>query len=499
MATASTPVPVAGLQDLSNESRMIATPWSRMVRGIGLGQYPVEYDPIVAARIRHAFDLLAAKVPASNAYTLFSRLLTDLILKVADPAADLPRAAIEQALGPVADAVRSEKNPYYRVIAGSILLDAFAKLELDLSLLVNEELDFPGEVLAMTDEIEPDQVKDGYSGGHGAYERLSACSAVFLAFGELGLKDRLVVGPRNYLRESLDLLERVPSSFFRVRGGSTLLSVISLLGYDALIFDGDRDYMKELLDHLDRDTELNEPPTFPQPATAVFPKTYPLLTLLNAIAVSGRPEYLNHGGDRLAEAKELMAGISAEERTHMGLYYIVALHNLGRLQDQLPDLDAFVEHLVGRWQHVDPAEDFFINGVSFPYLIETAMITGRLDLVSDDILDRVADCLPYLDRTEQDRLNRAYPLSYGLNALGEIGASERFFTPRARYEGSSAIAWVIDHFSENALAEGTRINMVDHALISYALRLRGAERKETELFKGFRFRLAAPQEGLPVS
>jgi hypothetical protein len=493
MAISSTSPPVAGLDDLSNESRMISTPWSRMVRGIGLGQYPIEYDPVIAARIRQAFDLLVAKVPA-NAYTRFSRLLADLILTAEDPDAGLSRTEVEMALGPIMHAVRSERNPYYRLMAGCILMDAFAKLGLDRTLLVNENTDIPGEVLATVDQIEPNRIKDENKGRHGDYERLSACTAVFLAFGQLGLQDRLVSGPRDHIREALNLLDRIPAPFFRGRGGSMLLSVVSLLGYDSLIFDGDRDYMKEVLDHLDRADELNDHPAFPQPMTASFPKAYPLLTMLNGIAMSGRQEYLSYGKDRLAEAKRLIAEISPVERTHMGQYYLVALHNLGRLRDQVPDLDGFVEDVVGQWRHVDPGANFFLNGISYPYMIETAMITGRMDLVTGDTLDRMVDSFPDLDRTPEDRANRPYPFSYAVNVLGEIGASDRVFTPRVRYGGESPMAWVIDHLSEDARDEGSRLTMLDHALVSFALRLRGAQRAETELFKNFRFRLTAPEE-----
>ena len=36
--------PVSGLDSLSQESRIVATPWSRIVRGVGLGQHPIGYD-----------------------------------------------------------------------------------------------------------------------------------------------------------------------------------------------------------------------------------------------------------------------------------------------------------------------------------------------------------------------------------------------------------------------------------------------------------------------
>jgi len=480
-------MPVTGLADLTNESRVIATPWSRMVRGIGLGQYPIDYDPAIAAQLRGTFEHLGLKVTDSNSYTLFARHLTDLILRTEEPRARLSRAELEGALGLVIDAVRAEPNAYHRVVAGCILMDAVAKLGLDPHLLMNEASDFPGEVLDTVNRIQPDQIKDENRGRHGQYEKLSAYTAVFLAFGQLGLRERLITGSDNHIHAALELLDDVPAPFFRGRGGSMLMSVVSLLGADDIMLDGNRDYLAEVLTYLDRAGELNLPPSFPGRMTPAFGLVYPLLTMLNAIAMSGRPEYLSYGCDRLAEAKDLLGQITAVERTHMGLYYILALHNLGRLEDQVPDLDAFVEGIVSQWPHVNPGADFFLNGISYPYMIETAMICGRPDLITDEALDRLVDSFPGLDRTALDRANRPYPVSYVLNMLGEIGEAERLFTPRAAYGGNSAISWVVDHLSENGRAEGSRLHMLDHALISYALRLRGTGRGETEMFRNFAF------------
>ncbi|WP_329275269.1 hypothetical protein [Streptomyces sp. NBC_01451] len=479
-------VPVHGLRHLSNETRVMATPWSRMVRGIGLGQYPIPYDPQGAARIRQAFGLLAAKGVERGAYTRFSRLLADLVLDVVDPDRPLRRADLEERLGPVLDAVRAEENPYFRIMAGCILMDAVAKLGLDRSLLVNSAagIDFPAEMLAVVDTIEPDRIKDENAGRHGHYEKLSASTAVFLAIGQLGLGDRLVIGRRNHVREALELLEQIPAPFFRGRGGAMLLSVVALLGHGRLIRDGGRDHIEEVLDHLDRADELNLPPAFPQPMSESFTEIYPLLTMLNAIALTGRSEeYLTYGRDRLAQAKELLARITPVERTHMGLYYIVALHNLGRLDEQVPDLDALVEDIVGQWEHIDPGANYFLNGISYAYIIQTAMLTGRMDLIGPGTLNRLVDGFPDLDRTDDDRVNRPYPFAYTLNVLAEIGASDLLFEPREAYGGAAPLAWVVDRLSEGGQEEH-RLYMLNHALVSYALRMRGAARGETPLFQG---------------
>ncbi|MEV4559832.1 hypothetical protein AB0K51_22935 [Kitasatospora sp. NPDC049285] len=481
-------LPISGLHDMSNESRMIATPWSRMLRGIGLGQYPIGYDAAVAGHIRDAFDRLAAKVSPSDGYTLFSRAMAEFILKVNAGGED--RDWLAPAVPPLLDAVRAVPNPYYRATAGSILMDAFAKLGLDVSLLVNDELDFPAEVLGMLDQIAPDAIPDENQGRHGEYERVSACCTVFLAIGQLGLRERLVTAERNHVVEALDLLDRIPIPYFCGRVGGMLMSVIALLGYTEHIFDGERDYMQEVLDYLTRADEVGNWPAFPNPMPLPWKKVYPLLTMLNAVAMCGRSEYLTRPIDALAEARSLMDQIPWTTKVHMSQYYVIALHNLGRLADQLPDLDGFLTDVAAVLDVVDPGENFSPRGNAYPYIIELSMMNGRMDLIPDAALVRMADSFPDLDSTEDNRANRSFPVSYVLNILGEIGAWELMFAPRARYGGESAISWVIDNLSEGAKEEGDRISMLDHALVSCALRLRGADAPETELFGSFTFPFA---------
>jgi hypothetical protein len=483
-------LPVSGLNDLSNETRMIAAPWSRMIRALGLGQYPIDYNPTTARHIRQTFDQLAAKVGPTNAYTLFCRTLADFILKVADPTGGSDRTWTEQAVEPLLTAARAEPNPYYRSLAGCLVMDSFAKLGLDPSLLINHQQDYPAEVLATLDEIAPDQIPDENRGRHGDYERLSASSAVFLAHGQLGLQDRLVTDHRNHVTEALNLLQNIPAPYFRGRSGSMFLSVLTLLGHEKYIFDGDRDYLKETLHYMSRADELQIYPSFPQKLPTAWSKVYPLLTMLNAIAMTGRPEYLNDPIDWLTEAKTLLTQIPWTDRVHMSQYYIIALHNLGRLPDQLPDLNAYITQIVAVLDHVNPGENFFPNGIAYPYIIETAMQTGRMDLIPDKALEHMVDSFPDLDSTPANRANRSFPVSYVLNVLGEINAADLIFTPRTRYNGTSPITWVIDHMTDGAKEEGHRLHMIPHALLSYALRLRGTNTPETQLFQNFHYRLA---------
>jgi hypothetical protein len=468
---------------------MISAPWSRLIRGIGLGQYPIDHDPVIAGHIRATLDRFAERIPESNSYLHFCRVLTEFVLRAVDPSGGRDEARLAESVGPLLDVARAECNPYFRAMAGSLVMDSFAKLGLDLSLLVDGELDFPAEVLAALDEIAPDQIADENRGRHGDYERLSASSNVLLAVGQLGLRDRLVTDERNRIVEALDLLENIPAPYFRGRSGSMFLSVVALLGYEEYVFDGDRDYMAETLEYLTRADELGIFPSFPNEIPTAWCKAYPLLTMLNAIAMCGRAEYLSTPVDWLAEARTLLDQVSWEHRVHMSQYYVIALHNLGRLDEELPDLDAYLREVTAVVDLVDPGANFFPDGISYPYIIELAMLTGRMDLIPDEALERMVDALRNFD-SGIDRANNAFPVSYALNVLGESDEGELMFTPRDHYDGRSALEWVVDNVSEGGQEEHLRLYMIPHALLSYALRMRGAGMPETDLFRGFRYRLA---------
>ncbi|MGE2624583.1 hypothetical protein ACQH8C_25940, partial [Escherichia coli] len=76
------------------------------------------------------------------------------------------------------------------------------------------------------------------------------------------------------------------------------------------------------LDYLDRADTIGINPSFPQPMSPAFVKIYPLLTMLNAIAVTGARQALYFRQDRLRQARDLLDALTPVEQTHMGLYYI---------------------------------------------------------------------------------------------------------------------------------------------------------------------------------
>ena len=472
--TSTTSTPRTAIIDLPVESRTIATPWSRIVRGIGLGQRPVHYDPADAARIRRVFALLRERVPAGTGYTAFAHHLADTVLRASDPGDPADDQTLAAGLQRALAAGRSERNPYYRLMAGCITIEAAAKCGLARLVLGPRALvrprpgfdDVADEVLAMIDDVEPDGIADENAGRHGDYERLSASSAVFLAFWHLGIGERLVSPSRDHIEEALQLVEGVPSPFFRGRGGSVLLSAVTLLGHAERIDP----HIERVFAYLDRADEIGSEPSFPSPMSPAFPRVYPLLTMLNTVAVSGHDR---HAAGRFEQALALFDALQPAERTHMGLYLQLAAQGARRLDQVIPDLDGFVTDLVGSWQTIDPGADYFLSGIAYSYLVQTADFTGRRDLVTDEMLTRMVQAFTGLEGDAAGRANRPYPFSYALNVLAEIGEVHRMFEPDAHYDGSSPVEWVVGRISEGGVDEGNRLFMLDHALINWALRQRG--------------------------
>lgn len=475
---------VSGLSELSVESRVFPTPWIRMLRGIGLGQYPVDYDLEVADSVTSAFELLVDVVSVSDGYTRFCQKIAAFVLQAGRPGDGF--VADRNRVFELVDSMREIVNPYYKAMAGSILIDAFVKLDLEVDLLVGDGIDIVAELLDVLEDIGADQIADENQGRHGGYEKIFASSAVFLAIGNLGFRERLVTPRRDYIVESLDLLDSVPIPYFRGRVAGALMSTIAVLGYSDRVFDHGTDYMHDVLNFLREADAVGNWPEFHNPITTEWKKVYPLLTMLNAVALCGRPEYLREPFDLLADARNLLGTIPWEIRVHMLQYYVVALHNLGILESEIPDLHQCVGEAIAVAASIDPGENYSPRGNAYPYILELAMMTGSLDLVPEGTVERMVDSFPDLT-SSVDRQNRPFPVSYVLNIVAELGRVDLMFGARDRYHGKSPMHWVIANLSEGAEHEGDRVSMIDNALVGLALRMRGAGATEKGLFRSFVF------------
>ena len=231
--------------------------------------------------------------------------------------------------------------------------------------------------------------------------------------------------------------------------------------------------VESILSWMDRVDNIQLYPAFPSPMSPAFIKAYPLLTMLNALSTLDDPDrYVTFGRNRLQEASYLMTELEPIERTHMALYYVMALKNLGQLDTYLPDLDSFVEQVVGQWPEIDPGRDYFLYGISYAYLMQLAYFVGRADLITGAMIDRMLGAFRALETMPENRANRPYPFSSALNVLTELGLGELLHSPHPEYGGQSPYRWVISHLSDGGNREVRRLYMIDHALINWALRLR---------------------------
>ena len=120
--------PVSGLDSLSQESRIVATPWSRIVRGVGLGQHPIGYDSGTRKLICRSVTLLRDKLAGADTYTTFTAALISLILAAVRPG----NCDLRLHIVATTEAFSGIANPYSRTMAGTIMLDAIAKLHLEI-------------------------------------------------------------------------------------------------------------------------------------------------------------------------------------------------------------------------------------------------------------------------------------------------------------------------------------------------------------------------------
>lgn len=473
-------------QDLSilnidMETRLITTPWSRIVRGLGQGQNPTSYDSELSLYIQKTFDHLKTKT-TDNSYVLSSSMISDLVLLIIKN--NLSKSEKYEYVTNVIALVKTVFNPYKRVMLYCLLADSLIKLDVNIFDLLSSNINFPNLVFATIDEISPNHIQDENYGKHGDYEKLSAYTSFFFVLAFCDKSSYGINEERNHISDSLKLINKIPSPFFRGRGASMLLVAIKLMGYEKYIFS-EGDYVKSIFDYFDIDNQIKIDPSFPQPMSREFIKIYPLLTMLNAIAVLGEHKYLFYCFDRLAQAKSLLSELSPVEKTHMVLYYLIARFNLGKLDRN--ECDVLLNEIVDTAALIDPSQNYFLHGISCSYVIETARIFKRNDLVSADIINKLANCFIDMNKNPSDVYNRAYPFAYALTMISNFGKSMSLFYPSMVYGGMSPIDWVINNLSEDDIMSADRLYMLCNSLINLALRMRGSNHDAPDVLSKFKF------------
>ena len=207
--------------------------------------------------------------------------------------------------------------------------------------------------------------------------------------------------------------------------------------------------MKNLLDYFDE--HLDKYPKLDNMKKRPSYNTYPLLTLLNSMSLLGKPEYLTYKRDWLKEAELLVPVLPAPQRLSQGMYYLMALYNLGKLGQYVPDVREYVARVIKDWDEYAAATE--MNVVEYEmhdtYVVELATFFGFQDLIPERVIKRMAETFLVYQK-EDNIFNTAYGGAYALTSLGETGRYQILFQPNEKYEGQSPLIGPLDIFLKMA-------------------------------------------------
>ncbi len=476
--------PAVRFPHLTNETRAFPSPWVRVMRGAAAGQYPVAFDPTVAGYIRKAFKETTEKAGPSNQYNNFSNALSEFILDMNDPQKTVTAQEAQQKAQGLLDALYKIDNAHKFVSAGALMIDSFAKLGVDLSVLNAQGRDVVRDLL--------EKVRESNQGERGAYEMITAYASLFMALGQAGLQSRIVGGERNYAQMALDSLALIPDGYGRGRGAGSLLSALAILGFKDMVIGGKIDYVKQTLDHLDE--TLDHPPSIEAMKKRNSYTVYPIDTMLNAIALLGEPSYVTYKRDWI---KDLMFYLDKldppQEVSHRGMYFLVALYNLRVLDQYVPDLKGYLTDMANRWDKWADATDGKVDVVTMMmhdgYLLEIANFFNMRDIIPAGTWRRLERGFKdYPTKDPVDVWNLGNAISYPILTLFEMGRSDLMFEPSAYYDGEAPFSWAVRNFSDGAKDEAPlTLSYVNNSLVNMALSMRGTKRVQTDIFNATLF------------
>lgn len=307
----------------------------------------------------------------------------------------------------------------------------------------------------------------------GEYEKLQVYSNLFYGIALLG-KPQLL---DNHIKKSFALIDSIPSAFYRGRSASNLFITLAMIDKADFIFSDGQDYLKKVMDYLDENLDK-------YPETNYMKKrdsnnTYPLYTMLNAIAILKKPEYLTYKRNWLEDAAAYLTQLPPGTQMSQSQYYFVSLSNLGRLAGAPLELKAFFSNAFSRYSR-EAEEDPLAQNMHDAYLVQSAAMFACEALIPTGLIDRMVHSFKSYQPGEVYR-NGAYGGSYVLSVLDTIDELSLLFEPNPLYEGEAPFLWLINHFTDGALAEQKTIPYLNHALINAALRMRGHINKASSL------------------
>ena len=455
---------------LSNETRYIPTPWNKIVRGLGLGQNPISYNEDISNSIGDSFEKLKAKTLYNDSYILFASLLNDFLTLNIRSKGNLDYCINKKYLDNIFELIGNETNPYRQVMQYCITIDSASKVGINF---LQESGEIFSTILISINKIKFNTSKDSDMYQYGSYEKVSAYTSLFFSLASCGMGKLAINNENNLVQDALDLLSSIPSPFFRGRGGGMLLNSIDALGLSYISLNGKVNYLQDTLSFVIKNANQKMKPSFPQDMSLSFVKAYPILTMLNSIGIVGCRETIFNIDKIISEVSDLLYKMNDIERTHMGLYYIMAIYNLGMFNDKSTFINDLIFDMISTVNHIDPSENYFLNGISISYVIETLRFFSDVDLLDESIVIKLVNCFTKMNVSIEDEINRPYPFSYAFSIISGIGMADLFFKNNDNYNGQSPMDWIIDNLILTSNSTEDRLYMLSNALISVSLMMRG--------------------------
>lgn len=461
---------------VTNERRVFPSPWHWCVHGQGLGQLPTGFD-LKSANLLCEVGL-AVKQSDQNPFHIFAQsLVQDIIAVCAEKSPEVKALSRSTHTNFYQTLALLPRDTWQYARACAVLTETLVKLGklTNYDSILRMHMDI---ALKRVEALAPETVK-------GRYEKLQLLASLFLASGQAGWTDLLTSQPPHGISRiynALRMTEDIPDLFYRGRVAATLISVVATIGYGYVVCGDRLDYMRNLLDAFD--AQLDQLAT--RSSDGVHENfdycLFPLSLTLNAIALLGRPEYLEYRRNWAAQAATYFATLAPASRASQMLFYVHALENLGVLGAYVPNLKSLLSESIEAYlrQVGDSVSSYAY--LRCTYLIQMAHQFGYPDVLPPKIWNILATSGTHFQHTQSPTYGSGYMIAaYTLSAF--IGGDR--IAALAQEEGDlpTAVAAIKATQADAAL----NLPKLDFALIDAALQLRPAHPTDTRLFSEVKF------------
>lgn len=448
-------------------THLFASPWHRCVHGLGLAKGLSGYDPVQAENLLEANKLLLGK--SNRPYQVFYYYLLQWVLDSIDDIHTGKCRIDFDTCSHIFSALSLCDDELEYARASSLMLECFIHL---------------GQVEMFRPQLQESLIS-AFERLHTAkdssekfqYENLHMQSNLIRVAAQAGWIELVTycdeVSGADYVQRALDYIDNIPGYFYKVRSASLLFTVLAAIGLGHRVCAENRDYIGELMAfmHVSLDNWSG------YPADGVHEDVdyqfFPLSLLLAAVAELGCTEYLHYKRDWVNLLESLFSRLSARSRASQSLFYVIALANLGILQEKVPDRDAFVQQCTDAYIECSDgtAMDDYLRA---NYLIHLSDYLETKQSVAPVLWEYMYKRLDQYQHNLVQDTSVAYDsgymvMSYILAAHHLTGRLSYLFGNDKMYD----VIAILARLKENAAVTAYNLPRLDYVLMDMALQLRG--------------------------